>query len=861
MQSGNLTVNGTASISSTIQAASNSKLGTLTFKDGEITDENNNVSFSDNNISTSGDLSANNVTVTGNLLVEGTTTTVNTENITVKDPLMVLSSNVTDAPSADSGLIVERGTSNNVGFIWDESSDHFAVINTTESGNTNGNVSISSYADLRINDLLIGGSTLTSTDADKIIGVTDGTLSASKAIVTDSNSHVNEMNIGTLKLGTSGNTVEVTSSAAELNLLSSSSAGVVNNNKAVIYSNTGGVSAQSLTLGGSEITANASEINILDGVSGITNTNINQLSGVTSSIKADLLDRYTQNEANNKFGVKEGSGLITTIGSVAAGSLVSGFGTIDIESDITTTKNVDAGSLTVDQVQIDNSYIGHTSAPLLMKLSDGKVTIDGELNVSDITLDGTALSGNAADGINKISAVSSTQSELDILSGATIDTGELNRLKGLTYNIKDKFNLKLDISKAQDTYAPKAGSSNIVTVGALTSGSIGGAMVINTTGNITGSTVTGSKFKTTGLEITDNKIGNSSVPELVTISGNNVAVDGTVNTSSLQLSGSAVTASASEINKLDGLTTSKAELQFVKGVGSSIQDQIDARITDNDANDRFVPLAGHASIATVGTLTAGSIDGPAFGVINITSNITTTGDVNADAFKTGSIVMKDANIGHSGDPTLMTVSAGLLNVSGTVKATGLNLNNTPVNATASEINKLAGLSVTKSELEYLSGVTVSSNLKDDLAARYTKTETDGLFDDFTGQNKITTVGALTSGSIGSGFTSISTETPIQTTSTLSGSSVTGGSITLSGSVISHSSDPTLMTLSSGKVTVGGELKTTSLTLGNSPVTANAGEINKLTGLSTTATELGYLNGVSGPIQTQIGLRYTKIGNQ
>ena len=75
---------------------------------------------------------------------------------------MVLSSNVTDAPSADSGLIVERGTSNNVGFIWDESSDHFAVINTTESGNTaNGNVSIQ-HADLRINDLLIGGSALTS---------------------------------------------------------------------------------------------------------------------------------------------------------------------------------------------------------------------------------------------------------------------------------------------------------------------------------------------------------------------------------------------------------------------------------------------------------------------------------------------------------------------------------------------------------------------------------------------------------------------------------------------------------------------------------------------------------------------------
>ena len=98
-----------------------------------------------------------------------------------------------------------------------------------------------------------------------------------------------------MKLGTSGNTVELHQVQQELNLIKLIKCrGVVNNNKAVIYSNTGGVSAQSLTLGGSEITVNASEINILDGVSGITNTNINQLSGVTSSAKADLLDRYTQ---------------------------------------------------------------------------------------------------------------------------------------------------------------------------------------------------------------------------------------------------------------------------------------------------------------------------------------------------------------------------------------------------------------------------------------------------------------------------------------------------------------------------------------------------------------------------------------
>ena len=216
--------------------------------------------------------------------------------------------------------------------------------------------------------------------------------------------------------------------------------------------------------------------------------------------------------------------------------------------------------------------------------------------------------------------------------------------------------------------------------------------------------------------------------------------------------------------------------------------------------------------------------------------------------------MKDANWSR-GDPTLMTVSAGLLNVSGTVKATGLNLNNTPVNATASEINKLAGLSVTQSELEYLSGVTVSSNLKDDLAARYTKTETDGLFDGFTGQNKITTVGALTSGSIGSGFTSISTETPIQTTSTLSGSSVTGGSITLA--VCNQSQfRPNSHDIIIGQVTVAESWKLHHWHLVTHQSLQMLEKLINLQDCLCIRHRIWYLNGVSGPVQTQLG-EYTK----
>ena len=104
--------------------------------------------------------------VNGNLTVSGTTTTVNSENVTVKDPLMVLSSGAT-AGSVDSGIIVNRGSDTNVGFIWDESNDHFAAINTTETGTTSGNVTISGYSDVKVNSILIGNATINETIADE----------------------------------------------------------------------------------------------------------------------------------------------------------------------------------------------------------------------------------------------------------------------------------------------------------------------------------------------------------------------------------------------------------------------------------------------------------------------------------------------------------------------------------------------------------------------------------------------------------------------------------------------------------------------------------------------------------------------
>jgi len=83
------------------------------------------------------------------LTVNGTTTTVNTTDLVVKDSLIFLAKDQSGTPTLDSGFVVERGTSTNVGLIWDESADEFSFVTTSETGGTAGNVTISAQANVR----------------------------------------------------------------------------------------------------------------------------------------------------------------------------------------------------------------------------------------------------------------------------------------------------------------------------------------------------------------------------------------------------------------------------------------------------------------------------------------------------------------------------------------------------------------------------------------------------------------------------------------------------------------------------------------------------------------------------------------
>jgi len=132
------------------------------------------------------------VVVAGNLTVSGTTTTVNTATLSIEDPLMLLSNGASGSASVDAGFVIERGSDTNVALLWDESTDQFATITTSDTGTTAGNVTIAGYANFRA--ATIDGTTITASSA---LG---GTLSTA--------AQANVTSVGTLTgLTVSGNAV------------------------------------------------------------------------------------------------------------------------------------------------------------------------------------------------------------------------------------------------------------------------------------------------------------------------------------------------------------------------------------------------------------------------------------------------------------------------------------------------------------------------------------------------------------------------------------------------------------------------------------------------------------------------------
>ena len=110
-------------------------------------------------------IDSNNVVITGNLQVQGDQTILETSKIQQEDPLILLNNFSTDPATntSDTGFIFKRGTGETQAgggtgvahsmMIWDESADEFVFGETTDDGDTAGNVTIVDYEKVHVGAL------------------------------------------------------------------------------------------------------------------------------------------------------------------------------------------------------------------------------------------------------------------------------------------------------------------------------------------------------------------------------------------------------------------------------------------------------------------------------------------------------------------------------------------------------------------------------------------------------------------------------------------------------------------------------------------------------------------------------------
>ena len=196
-----------------------------------------------------------------------------------------------------------------------------------------------------------------------------------------------------------------------------------------------------LVLNSTAVTSTAAELNLLDGVSGLVQADLTKLAAVdstaaelnivdggtsaTSTTVADA-DRVVLNDNGTMVQVAvtdlaayfddeiTAMGNLVETGALDAGSITSGFGTIDTGSSaITTTGLISGGSLDIDNVLINGTTIGHTDDTDLMTVADGLLTVAGEVSMTTLDIGGTNVTATAAELNHSDGVTSAIQTQMD----------------------------------------------------------------------------------------------------------------------------------------------------------------------------------------------------------------------------------------------------------------------------------------------------------------------------------------------------------------------------------------------------------------------------------------------------------------
>ena len=320
------------------------------------------------------------------------------------------------------------------------------------------------------NGLKLGGTLVTATAAE--LNIMDG--------VTSTAAELNIMD-GVTSTAAELNIVDgVTATAAELNYLDITTLGTSQASKAVTVDSDGDLivpDSDKFEFGaGSDMTLYHDATN-----SYITNkTGALKIATETSGIAVSIGHTTSETTINDNL---TDTGTLTGTLATAAQASITSLGTLS--------------ALTVDNVSINGTTIGHTSDTNLLTLADGVITVDGEISVTTLDIGGTNVASTAAE-LNIVDGNTSATSTTLVAADRVVvnDAGTMVQVAMSDFETFMESNL--------DTL------SSVTTVGALDAGSI--------TSNFGNINIGSSTITTTGA-IT----GGSAVIDNITVNGNTIS--------------------------------------------------------------------------------------------------------------------------------------------------------------------------------------------------------------------------------------------------------------------------------------------------------------------------------------------------
>ena len=548
----------------------------------------------------------------------------------------------------------------------------------------------------------------------------------------------------------------------------------------------------------SELTAIASVKALNQGVATGDSPTFVNITATSLDISGNIdVDGTTNLDVVDIDGAVDMASTLTVAGVLTGASL-------DISGDI----DVD-GTTNLDAVDIDGAV--QLDATLTVGADDQgyDVILYGDTASANITWDSSAddliLNGGAGiivpDGNLTLgsTAVTSTAAELNILDGkAFLD--EDNLASNSATGIASQQSIK--------AYVDGISATNITATGALDSGSItsgfgsidNGASAITTTGLISGGSL-----DIDNVLINGTTIGHTDDTDLITLADGIVTVAGEVSMTTLDLGGTNVTASAADINLIDGITNGTV---------------IASKAIITDAN---IDITGGRNITISGELDAATLD--------ISGNGDVAGTLAVSGGSTNGIVISQGalSLKNGGSKSYIDLYCEVSNAHYTrIEAAAHGAYSGNVTATLPVTTGTLALTSeipTTEEIQDLVGGMVTGNTETNITVTYQ--DADGTLDFVVNaaQPDVTSLGTLTSLRV--------------------------DDVVFDGATIGHADDTDLITVADGIVTVAGEMSATTLDIGGTNITSTAAEINILDGATVVVGELNSLDLGSTAIGTAI----------